>query len=374
MHVLYSVFVEDTLRYIIRMFPGFLLAALMFLTLRPWRVRCLAEKGLSSSLLREAALLLFWLFCGGMAVLTLTPGWFNWLPLLRGLVPDHAPFFTLGSWNLVPGRCFEGGLWQSYMLLGNIIMFVPFGFFSALLWRGYTWKRALLTGFCITAFVECWQLCVGRAFDIDDIILNTLGVFCGYLLWRGLRRLAPRLVRRFQAMDILELVEPTMEYKDQVMAFKAEMLEYGSDFEGCSGLENAETYEEWLDFRGREQRKGWLPSHTWLTVRRSDGRVVGIINYRPSPLSDFVFQYGGHIGYSIRPLERRKGDAREQLRLTLEKCRAAGEERVLLTCDHQGNPGSEKTILANGGVLENEVEDTHGLGNSGRIRRYWITL
>ena len=175
-------------------------------------------------------------------------------------------------------------------------------------------------------------------------------------------------------MDILELVTPTMEYKDQVMAFKAEMLEYGSDFEGCSGLENTETYEEWLDFRGREKRKGWLPSHTYLTVRRSDGRVVGIINYRPSPLSDFVLQYGGHIGYSIRLSERRKGYAKEQLLLTLEKCRAAGEDRVLLTCDHQGNPGSEKTILANGGVLENEVEDTPGLGNSGRIRRYWITL
>ena len=125
---------------------------------------------------------------------------------------------------------------------------------------------------------------------------------------------------------------------------------------------------------GREQRRGWLPSHTWLTVRQSDGRVVGIINYRPSPLSDFVLQYGGHIGYSIRLSERRKGYAKEQLRLTLEKCRAAGEDRVLLTCDHQGNPGSEKTILANGGVLENEVEDTPGLGNSGRIRRYWITL
>ena len=99
---------------------------------------------------------------------------------------------------------------------------------------------------------------------------------------------------------------------------------------------------------------------------------MGIINYRPSPLSDFVFQYGGHIGYSIRPSERRKGYAKEQLRLTLEKCRAAGEERVLLTCDP--NTASERVILANDGVLENEVEDTHGLGNSGRIRRYWITL
>ena len=173
-------------------------------------------------------------------------------------------------------------------------------------------------------------------------------------------------------MDILELVTPTMEYKDQVMAFKAEMLEYGSDFEGCSGLENTETYEEWLDFRGREKRKGWLPSHTYLTVRRSDGRVVGIINYRPSPLSDFVLQYGGHIGYSIRPSERRKGYAKEQLRLTLEKCRAAGEERVLLTCDP--DTASERTILANGGVLENEVADEPGLGKSGTIRRYWITL
>ena len=95
MRVFYSIFVEDSLRYIIRMFPGFLLAVLMFLALRPWRVRRLAGQGLSSSLLREAALLLFWLFCGGMAVLTLTPGWFDWLPLLQGLKPVHGPFFSL---------------------------------------------------------------------------------------------------------------------------------------------------------------------------------------------------------------------------------------------------------------------------------------
>lgn len=173
-------------------------------------------------------------------------------------------------------------------------------------------------------------------------------------------------------MDILELVEPTMEYKDRVMAFKAEMLEYGSDFDGCAGLDEVETYEEWLDFRGREEARGWVPSQTWLTVRKSDNRVVGIINYRPSPLSEFLLQYGGHIGYCIRPTERRKGYAKEQLRLTLEKCRTAGEERVLLTCDP--DTASEKTILANGGVLENEVEDTPGLGNSGRIRRYWIAI
>ena len=42
-------------------------------------------------------------------------------------------------------------------------MFLPFGFFPALLWRGCTWKRALATGLCVTGFIECWQLLVGRA-------------------------------------------------------------------------------------------------------------------------------------------------------------------------------------------------------------------
>ena len=199
MGALYAVFAEDTLRYLVRMLPGLLLAALLFALLRPWRLRRMAERGLCSSPLREAAVPLFWLFCGGMAVLTLTPGWFNWLPLLRGLARDHGPFFTLGAWNLTPGRCFEGGLWQSYMLLGNIVMFLPFGFFPALLWRGYTWRRALCTGFCITACIECWQLCVGRAFDIDDILLNAIGVFCGYLVWAALRKRAPGFAEKYHA-------------------------------------------------------------------------------------------------------------------------------------------------------------------------------
>ena len=174
-------------------------------------------------------------------------------------------------------------------------------------------------------------------------------------------------------MDILQLVSPAPAHEDQVMSFKAEMLENGSSFDGCAGLRKAETYREWLDFRGREAAEGWSPSQTWLAVRQRDGMVVAIVNYRPSPLADFLLQYGGSIGYSVRPSKRRKGYAKETLRLTLVKCREAGEERVLITCDRD-NPASARTILANGGVLENEVADEPGLGQSGVIQRYWITL
>lgn len=50
-----------------------------------------------------------------------------------------------------------------------------------------------------------------------------------------------------------------------------------------------------------------------------------------------------------------------------------GENRVLLTCD-KGNEASRKTIVKNGGVLENEVVDMAGLSKSGMIQRYWILL
>lgn len=173
-------------------------------------------------------------------------------------------------------------------------------------------------------------------------------------------------------MEVLELVAPTPAYKEQVMTYKAEMLENHDSFDGCNGLDDVETYGEWLDFRDREERKGWVPSSTWLAVRQSDGRVVGIVNCR-SALTEFLLQYGGHIGYCVRPTERRKGYAKEMLRLALEKYREAGEAKVLVTCD-KGNLGSERTILANGGMLENEVEDEVGLGEAGIIQRYWITI
>ena len=112
-------------------------------------------------------MLVFWAFCGGMAILTLTPDWFDWRSILAGGV--HMPFFMWGTVNLRPFGSYWGTLWSALIVLANVVMFLPFGFFPALLWRNDTWWKALLAGFAVTLFIECCQLCVGRAFDVDDL-------------------------------------------------------------------------------------------------------------------------------------------------------------------------------------------------------------
>ena len=85
-------------------------------------------------------------------------------------------------------------------------------------------------------------------------------------------------------------------------------------------------------------------------------------------LNEYLLQFGGNIGYSVRPSQRRKGYATEMLALALEECRKLGLNRALVTCD-KTNIGSAKTIQKNGGVLENEVLEGDRI-----TQRYWIAL
>ena len=176
-------------------------------------------------------------------------------------------------------------------------------------------------------------------------------------------------------MDEIQLVLPTKEYKEQVMNLRKEFLDNNEGFDGCAKLEETESYEEWINFEERLQkiyRDSYVPSTVYLAIRKKDNKLVGIIDYRHE-LSDFLFNFGGNIGYSVVQSERRKGYATEMLRLLLLECKENGKERVLLTCDKE-NIASAKVITNNGGILENEVEDINGIGWSGIIQRYWINL
>lgn len=81
--------------------------------------------------------------------------------------------------------------------LGNIVMFMPFGFFVPLLWRTSD-KTATAVGFCVSLFIEISQLFLPRWTDIDDLILNTAGTVLGLMLYKKLRSRFRGLMDRFQ--------------------------------------------------------------------------------------------------------------------------------------------------------------------------------
>lgn len=100
----------------------------------------------------------------------------------------------------------------------------------------------------------------------------------------------------------MKLVKPDLSYAEQILAYKKEMEEHHVSFDGCAGHENTETVQKWLDFETRlkaQYQAGYVPSQVYLYVDEND-RIIGMIDFR-HPLTDFLYRYGGNIGYSIRP-------------------------------------------------------------------------
>ena len=170
----------------------------------------------------------------------------------------------------------------------------------------------------------------------------------------------------------LTLITPDEAYRGQILTYREEFLRNGEALHGCAGLDHAPSFEAWLravrdNSREETVREGLVPASNFLAVRRADGRLVGFVDIRHR-LNEPLFQCGGHIGYSVRPCERRQGYAKEMLALALPKCRARGLRRVLITCRKE-NIASARTIQSCGGILENEAYSGGAL-----YQRYWISL
>ena len=109
-------------------------------------------------------------------------------------------------------------------------------------------------------------------------------------------------------------------------------------------------YKEWLEKLNDDEsgkNEEWGISETYLLL--NDNRVVGMLNIRYTLSEDKVEKFG-HIGYGVRPSERRKGYATYMLKEALEKCREKNMTEVILGC-YEDNIASRKTILNNEGVL-----------------------
>jgi len=173
---------------------------------------------------------------------------------------------------------------------------------------------------------------------------------------------------------MINLVKPDVKYRTQYIEMLDEWKSYGekpqpwvlladhSDF-------NAMVYKFEQISRGINIPKGFVPCSTFWAYEDKTDKIIGAVNIRHY-LTEALEKTWGHIGYGVRPSERRKGNATQILHLALNECRRLNIKRVLLCC-YKDNIASSKAILKNGGVLENEIAEEA----TGRIiQRYWISL
>ena len=179
-------------------------------------------------------------------------------------------------------------------------------------------------------------------------------------------------------MEQFYLEIPSSKRKNEIIDYFDEFVMYNSDINGSGGLDkilSGYTFEQALDrclnMRNEEYAKklGRCQAKTFLLIRANDNKIIGTINIRWN-LTEKMKQFGGNIGYGIRPTERRKGYNKINLYLGLIEAQKLGLDKVMLDCDVK-NLGSDKTILALGGILERtEVNPDDGI----LTNVYWIKV
>ncbi len=177
-------------KYIINMLPFMLLAMPFYLIGRIFYIR---KKKIEINYYHEIGLFIFTIFIVGLASQTIIPKLeiisSNRLSIVKSRVHKT---------NLIPFKIIEETYREiikykniNYFLinfLGNIIMFIPIGFFLSLLWKLED-KKVVMIGFCSSLFIETSQLFLRRGTDVDDLILNTLGVYLGLVLYKLLKKI-----------------------------------------------------------------------------------------------------------------------------------------------------------------------------------------
>lgn len=172
----------------------------------------------------------------------------------------------------------------------------------------------------------------------------------------------------------LKLIKGSPKYRDKITDMLREWTDYNNEHPEANTSPWAIFKDDYRDFEHyienldrREAKDGFVPDSTWFCLDDDRDMLVGAVNIRHY-LNDFLLMYGGHIGDGIRPSERGKGYGTLMIGLALGECKKIGIDRALLVC-RRDNIASAKSIINNGGILENEVEHEGEI-----LQRYWIDI
>jgi len=172
--------------------------------------------------------------------------------------------------------------------------------------------------------------------------------------------------------DHIHLVEPTVELEANYLAFYKEWKSTGEEMIPWVLQKDPSDFQKMIQFlldnkNGKNLPKLWIPNSTYWLIN-AENQLLGAVNIRHG-LTEDLLNSGGHIGYGIRPSERKKGYATMILELALEKIKELNIQKVLVCCDAI-NIGSEKVILKNGGIRDTDFIEEDG----NIVRRFWIEI
>lgn len=193
---------DSVMGYFLQALPVAIFVGILYVVIR---IAFLKKQNRQIQWLSELLRVLFVCYLTGLVSLVVLPANF-WLCFYDGIFfgwwDGLRERFHIGDVNLVPSviKCLAGelslGSWVKTMLIYNILMFVPFGFFLPLTTKIKSFRKMLLVAAAMPVCVEVLQLVFGRRFDVEDLICNFIGILAGAALAFAILKIPALSVRK----------------------------------------------------------------------------------------------------------------------------------------------------------------------------------
>ena len=157
----------------------------------------------------------------------------------------------------------------------------------------------------------------------------------------------------------MKIEKISLKHKEAILEMCKEYNINNEDYNGAFFIKNIIDYEDKIKeldnaSNGILDNPAFVPYTCYVFIK--ENKIVGVGSVRHY-LNEYLEKFGGHIGYSIRPTERKKGYGSKALKLLINQAKEMNIEKILITCNIN-NIGSKKVIENNNGKFINQIDET----------------